>query len=172
MAFRIPNTLKAFNLYLEGNNFAGLAAKLKLPEIKTKKEEHRGAGMDMPRSLMQGIEALECEFTLTEFSADVRAKVGIQNGHNTELVFKGSIGDDSGAGATKPVLVTIRGAIMEDTPSEWESGKKTEDSYKVECKFYELKVDGKEVYYIDQDNMIRRIEGTDYLASQRSDIGF
>ena len=170
MGIQMPKTLHNFNLYVEGEGYAGRVIKGKLPEVKVKKEEHRAGGMDTPLSLDQGIEALECEFTLAEFNAAVRGKVGVRNNHGTQLIFKGSIGDDV-TESDDPVEVTIRGSILEDNVAEWEAGKKTEDSYKIECKSYKLTVKGTVVYDIDIENMKRVINGVDQLSSQRSNIG-
>jgi P2 family phage contractile tail tube protein len=37
--------------------------------------------------------------------------------------------------------------------------------------YYKLTVGGREVYEIDVENMVRRINGVDQLAGIRSDIG-
>ena len=170
-----PYTLKNCNLYIADGavtNYAGRVSSIKLPEIKVKLESYRAGGMDFELSFDQGLERLECEFTLIEFSAAVRRSVAIHKDHNTVLIFKGSIGNDTAAGATQPAQAYIRGLIHTDSPSEWSPGKKTEDNYKVEVRTYELKINGKEIYFIDHKLMIRRINGVDYLKSQRSDIGF
>jgi P2 family phage contractile tail tube protein len=170
MGIQMPKTLKNFNLFVEGEGYAGRVIKGKPPEVKVKKEEHRAGGMDTPLSLDQGLEALECEFTLAEFNAAVRQKVAMRNNHGTQLIFKGAIGDDVTEN-TDPVEITIRGAILEDNVGEFEAGKKTEDSYKVECKSYKLTIKGVVVYDIDIENMKRVINGVDQLASQRANIG-
>jgi P2 family phage contractile tail tube protein len=172
MSYRVPKTAKNFNVFVQGEGMAGVATEIELPEVKVKGVSHRAAGMDFPIILDQGLEQLQFKFTLAEFSAAVKGLVGARNGHNTMITFKGSIGDDSAAGATVPVIANIKGLISEGAPSAWKTGEITGDKFAVDCKFYELLVNGKEVYHIDVDNFVRRIDGVDQTASQKADIGF
>jgi hypothetical protein len=165
----MPKTLKGFNILVDGIGYAGRCSKLKLPELSVKGEEHRGAGMDFARKLDMGMEPMECTFTMTEFSDEIRKLVGKLNGSNTQLTFYGTLNDDESPEST-PVEAKIRCAIHKEAPTEWESGNKTEDEYTCDCKFYQLLVGGEEVYYVDNDNFIRRIGGEDQLQNMRSDL--
>lgn len=165
----MPKTLKGFNVYIDGTGYAGRCSKIKLPEFSVKSEEHRGAGMDFPRKLDLGMEAMECSFTMTEFSDTLKKLVGKLNGANTQLTFLGTLNNDESPEST-PIEAQIRGAIHKEAPTEWESGNKTEDEYTVDVKFYKLLVGGEEVYFIDNDNYIRRIGGEDQLQNMRADL--
>jgi P2 family phage contractile tail tube protein len=85
-------------------------------------------------------------------------------------VFRGTLNDDAST-ATRPVVATLRGALQKIEHGSLEAGKVSEEKFTMDVKFYELKVNGREVYYIDNDNMIRRIGGVDQLESQRGDLG-
>jgi len=171
MAMRIPKTLKNFNCFIEGTGYAGVATEVSLPTIELNADAHRAGGMDMPRKIDLGINEMEAEVTLTEMNADVAGKTCIHNGSNTQMMFRGALNDDESTAAV-PVVAIMRGTVSKYEPSSAKSSEKTEDKFTFSLKFYELKIDGREVFHIDGDNLIRRIDGTDQLESIRSAIGF
>ncbi len=169
-AIQMPKVFKNFNLFIAGEGFAGRVSKVKLPTISVQTEDHKGAGMEFNRKLDMGLEDLECTFTLTEYNDLVNGLVGKRNGSNTLLTFRGSLSDDEST-ATTPVVAQMRGALHKQETGDIEAGGKIETDYTLNCKFYELKIGGQEIYHIDNDNYIRRIQGEDQLASQRGDLG-
>ena len=94
-----------------------------------------------------------------------------------------------GVGHNNPVACTIRGSLAhgngEDTPlvaqlqgmwSEVENpkfkrGEKFEQKITVACKYYKLELGGKVIHEIDIENMVRMVDGKDYLAASRASIG-
>lgn len=169
-SIRMPKMYKNLNIFVEGTGYAGVATKVKLPAISTKTEDHRGAGMEFSRKMNMGLEDLEMSFTMMEYNETVNGLVGKLNGSNTQITFRGTLSDDEST-ATTAVLVNVRGSISKKETGDIEAGGKVETDYTINVKFYEEKVGGKEIFYIDNDNYIHRIEGTDILANQRSDLG-
>ena len=45
MAKQLPAVLKNYNVFVDGDSYAGTAKTIELPEIVKKTEEYRGAGM-------------------------------------------------------------------------------------------------------------------------------
>jgi P2 family phage contractile tail tube protein len=170
MAIQMPKVLKAFNVFVEGVGYAGRAKKFKLPELGSKLEEHRGAGMDFARQMDVGMENLEASLTMAEFSPEILKLVSIYNGSNTQVTLRGAYNDDSSPEAT-PMECKMRGAFHKVAIREHESGTPGEDEYTINLKFIQLTAAGEELYSIDNDNMIRRIGGVDQLESQRAAIG-
>lgn len=166
---RMPFGLRNFSLHINNIGYAGVVTKGKLPDVSIKTEDHRASGMEGNRKLDHGLEDMEATFSLAEFNDGAMKLTGILNGSNTELKFRGALSNDESPNAI-PVEATIKGAIHKSEPGDWESGAKTEANFTVNCKFYELKVDGEEVFHIDNDNLIRRIGGEDQMESIRAAI--
>lgn len=171
MGIRAPYTLKNFNLYVDGISYAGIVDEGTLPKITVKAEEHRAGGMDTPMSIDLGIDKLEISFTLAEMNPEVMSFVGVHNGGTTNLVFRGAANDDSSPGATRPIVATCRGTFTESDSGNWKNGDKTQQKITGNLRYYKLEVDGKLVYEIDVENMIRNVGGTDQLESIRAAIG-
>jgi len=166
---RMPYGLRNFALHINNVGYAGIVTKGKLPDLSIKTEDHRGSGMESNRKLDHGLEDTEVTFSLAEFNDAAMKLTGILNGSNTELKFYGALNNDESSVAI-PVEATIKGAIHKSEPGDWESGAKTETNFTVNCKFYELKIDGEEIYYVDNDNLIRRVDGVDQMESIRNAI--
>jgi len=166
---RMPYGLRNFAMHVTNVGYAGVVTKGKLPDVASKTEDHRASGMDFNRKLDHGLEDLESTFSLAEFNDAIMKQVSTLNASETELKFYGALNDDASPKAIK-VEATLKGAIHKGEPGDWESGGKTETSFTVNCKFYELKIDAEEIYHIDNDNLIRRIDGVDQLESIRAAI--
>lgn len=170
MAVQMPWGVRNFTIHVDGAGFAGRVTKVKLPDISVKKEEHRASGMDSPRQLDHGLEALELTFNSAEFSRILRSKVGILNDAGTAFVIRGTLQNDDNQGESSPVVATCKGAINKVESSELEPGTKTDDTYTVDLKYYKLEIGGEKACEIDIDNYIRFIGNTDQLASMRGDL--
>ncbi len=169
-AIIIPRTLKNFNVFIEGISYAGRVSKGKLPSVSTKTEDHMGGGMEFNRKLDQGLEDLECSFTLTEHNEEIQGLVARRLGSNTLIMFRGALSDDESINATH-VIANIRGSISKNETGDYEATAKVEIDFTVNCKFFSYFIGGKEIYYIDNDNYVRRVFGIDQLAAQRAALG-
>lgn len=65
MAKQLPAVLKNFNVFVDGDSYAGTAKTIELPEIVKKTEDYRGAGMIGDIALDMGFEKLEATITFT-----------------------------------------------------------------------------------------------------------
>lgn len=169
MAIRMPKTLKNFNVFIEGEGFAGVATEIQLPNIEVNEDDHRAGGMDMPRSIDMGLSKLEVTVTLTEVNATVMKTVAVHDGSNKEWKAYGALNDDESTSAD-PTEVIMRGKVTKHEPSAYKSGEKTEDKFTLALKYYKYSVKGDVVYEIDNDNLKRLIGGEDQMESIRSAI--
>ncbi len=168
---KIPYTLKNFNLFVDGNNYAGLVEEATPPKISIKNEEHRAGGMDGPIPLDMGMEEFSLEMTIAENNADLLKATGILNAKETQFTLRGAMNNDASPGDTKAIVVNGRGGISEADLGSWKSGDKTQLKLTAKLKAYKLTIDGDVIYDIDFMTMKRVINGTDQLESQRGAIG-
>jgi P2 family phage contractile tail tube protein len=161
--------LRNFNLSVDGVGYAGKVEELTLPKLTVKTEDHRAGGMDMPLEIDMGMEKLECDFTLSEYSTDAIEKFGFRTSGAIPLTFRGAAQDDTGT--TVAVTVKVMGFIKEIDMGNWKSGEKATMKMSVACKTYVFMEDQLEVVNIDVENMVRLIGGEDQLQPIRGALG-
>ncbi len=165
----IPETLANTNLFVDGVSFQGDVPSLTLPKLTLKTEEHRAGGMDIGIELDTGMEKMESNFTTTGVRKESLKFFGLADGNAFNGTFRGSFKGQRGA--TKAVVVTLRGLLKELDMGDWKAGDKAEVKHGIAVTYYKLEVGGELIYEIDPIGMKRVINGTDQLASQRSDLG-
>jgi len=170
MGIKMPKTLKNFNARVNGNSYAGVATAVQLPTVEVNTDDHRAGGMDFPRKIDMGLNALEATFTVAEMDPVLAGQVGVIDGSSRMWTFKGALNDDESPAAVQ-VVATMVGSVTKYEPSEGKAGEKTEDKYTMSLKYYELSIDGETIYKIDNDNLIRIVRGVDQMESIRAAIG-
>src|SRR5690625_2663673 len=90
----LPQKLKNFNLFNEGQSYLGKAATVTLPNLTAQMEEWRGAGMDAPVDIDLGMEKLEMEWTAGGWLPDALKQFGVLNASGVGLRFTGAIQAD------------------------------------------------------------------------------
>lgn len=163
----LPKILRNFNLMLDGTSFAGICTEVVLPKLNIKEEDHQGGGHDMPVPVDMGMEKMELSFTMAEHHAAVYRSFGLRDGQGVSAVFRGAKVDDK---TVESYVVTVRGRVNEVDPGTAGVGNKNEMRSRMSLLFYEVKMKGAELVYIDVLNMIRRINGKDVLADIREAI--
>lgn len=164
----IPKVLKGFNLFVDGQGYAGLVEELTLPKLSLKRDDLYNGGMDAPIDLEMGMDKLECDFTLSEYNDAVIKQFGLRDGAQVPLTLKGGLDDETGV---VPVVVTLRGAWKDLDMGSWKSGDKPTLKVSVSLRYYKLSVAGSDLVEVDVENMVRVIDGADQLADMRAAIG-
>ena len=164
---QLPRVLKAFNTYIDGESYAGRADTLTLPALALALESHRAAGMDAPISLDMGMEEMTSTIVLSDYSERIIPLIGRPD---IPLVFRGAA-QAQGQNAV-PVVVNMRGMLSSLEFSEWAPGTKSTKTLTYSLTYFRFRQNDVELAEIDIINMVRRIGGTDQLASQRAALGF
>jgi hypothetical protein len=164
----IPKVLKGFNLFVDGQGYAGLVEDITLPKLSLKREDLYNGGMDAPIDLEMGMDKLECDFTLSEYSEAVIKQFGLSNGAQVPLTLKGGLDGETGV---TPVVVTLRGAWKDLDMGNWKAGDKPTLKASVSLRYYKLTIGGTDLVEVDVENMVRVIDGVDQLAPMRDAIG-
>jgi hypothetical protein len=164
----IPKVLKGFNLFVDGVGYAGLVEDVTLPKLSLKRDDHYNGGMDAPVDLEMGMDKLECDFTLSEYSDAIIKQFGLRNGAQVPLTMRGGLDNESGV---IPVVVTLKGAWKDLDMGSWKAGEKSTLKAMVSLRYYKLAIGGTDLVEIDVENMVRIIDGVDQLAPMRDAIG-
>jgi len=165
----IKDVLRNLNLFVDGRGYAGRVAEVELPKLTIKTSEYRAGGMDMPVEIDMGMEKLEATITLNSYDPDVLAAFGLAPGKHVPLTVRGALTDEDGT--EKAVVVNFRGQIKEIDKGTWKPGEDATLKFSVALRYYKLEHDGRLIYEIDPENMIRVIDGVDQLAARRAALG-
>ena len=163
----LPKTLKNFNLFIEGEGYAGRVEELTLPKLSRKMEEYRGGGLNGDIEIDLGMEKLEMEFTLREYSREVLNQWGVCDTAGVGLRFLGAAVRDDSTCETDSIEVVIRGRWRELDFDTSKSGEMSTLKVMVAATYYKYLVNGDEVIEIDHINMIEKVNGQDRLEEQR-----
>lgn len=160
---------KNLNLFVDGKGFAGQIEEFNPPKLAIKVEEFRAGGMDSSIDLKMGLEKMECDFSLIQYSKDVLALFGLAAGNTVPLVAREAL--ESFDGTVTPVIHTMRGRIREVDPGTSKSGEKSSLKFTMSLTYYKLQHGNTVVQEIDVQNMIHFVNGVDVLAAQRAALG-
>ena len=166
---QIPRVLKNFSLFVDGRGLAGTVSTLTLPTLTTKMEEYRGGGMDAPVEIDMGMEILEASFELFDYDENVLSLYGLADGAATQVTARGALRRDGEAAVA--MVVNMTGVIKEMDPGDWQAGEQTTMTCSMALRYLKITIGGREVVEIDKVNMIRRVNGSDQLATIRTAIG-
>jgi P2 family phage contractile tail tube protein len=166
MAAQLPRQLKAFNLYYDGESFAGRCDTLTLPPMAFVTEEHRAGGMDAPVELEMGMEAMVASFVLSDYSPRLMSLLGQAE---IPLVARGAV--QSQGKAAESVVVNMRGMLKNQEAAEWAPGTKSTNTFTYSLSYFRFRQNDVELAEIDIINMVRNFGGVDQLASLRAAIG-
>ncbi|MDR6469545.1 P2 family phage contractile tail tube protein [Paraburkholderia graminis] len=166
----LPKKLKNFNLFQNGENFAGQIAEVTPPKLTRKMEAYRGGGMNGPIDIDQGQEGIVLEWTAGGFMRSVCAQYGITKHDGVQLRFAGGYrAEDS----TKhdSIEIVVRGRHKELDFGNGKPGDDTAFKVSTTCSYYKLTINGETVIEIDLINMVENVNGEDLLADLRKAIG-
>lgn len=165
----IPEILNQCVMFLDGVSFSGDVPTMTPPKVTEKTEEYRGGGMSGSVDLPIGLEKMEASWTTNGIRKESLKFFGLADRTACNVVFRASFKDQKGR--SKPVKVTLRGALKEIDMGDLEAGKKSEIKHAMAVTYYKLEIDGRVMYEIDVANMIQVINGVDQLAADRAALG-
>lgn len=163
---KLPRQLKAFNMYQDGDSYAGRCDTFTLPALAFLMEEHRAGGMDAPIELELGMEAMRATFVVSDNDDKLFKLMGQSN---IPIALRGAVqaqGKDPEA-----VVVNLRGMLISKEDSEWVPGQKSTTTYTMALQFFRYRQDAVELCEIDIINMVRKFGGEDQLKKLRTAIG-
>lgn len=163
---KLPRVLKAFNLYIDGEGYAGRADAITLPPLTFVKEDHRAGGMDAPKGIELGMEKLVLSMVVSDLDPRILGRLGVDG---LPLVARGSV-QEQGHEA-EAVNVTMKGDWQGLEFGEWRPGSKSTLTLTADLDYFRYRQNDVEYVEIDVVNMVRSIFGVDQLARHRANIG-
>ncbi|MEJ1398772.1 MAG: phage major tail tube protein [Candidatus Sedimenticola sp. (ex Thyasira tokunagai)] len=166
----MPKKIKNFNMFIEGEGFAGRVDEVTLPKLSRKMEGFRAGGMNAEVDVDQGMEKLETEISLGEIPRSVLNLFGVTDASGVKLRFRGAMQADDGTG-TDAIEIVMMGRFSEIDPGSAKAGDDTQLKLSATLAYYRYSVNGEDVIEIDVLNMIEKVDGVDRLQEQRDAIG-
>lgn len=166
----LPSKLKGFNLFHNGENFAGKIAEVTLPKLTRKMEDYQGGGMSGPVKVDFGQEGIQIEWTGGGFLKSVLQQYGALKHDAVLLRFAGGYqAEDSDT--YDAIEIVVRGRHQEIDPGTAKAKEDTAFKVTTVASYYKLSVNGETIIEIDFVNMIENINGTDLMQALRTAIG-
>lgn len=166
----LPNALKNFNAFNDGQSFMGIVEEIKLPKLSRKFEDFRGGGMDGEVGIDMGSEKLEIEQVCGGFCAAAYKAFGMTKANGVLIRFAGAYQRDD-TGEVQAVEVVVRGRHQEIDGGDAKVGDKGKTTIKSRLTYYKLVADGQELIEIDLLGFLFKVNGKDMLADQRKAVG-
>lgn len=170
MAKQLPAVLKNFNVFVDGDSYAGLAKTIELPELVKKTEEYRGAGMIGDIALDMGFEKLEATITYTGIDRRHFAQLAKCGVSDLPIRFIGAYErQDTCAHVTREIY--MRGSLTELPLGEMELGSINEQELKYNLTYLKIIDDNAVMLELDLVNGVCVIAGIDKTAEINNMLG-
>lgn len=166
----LPNILKNFNLFTDGESLMGVAEEIVLPKLARKMEEYQGGGMPIPIDIDLGNQKIEFDWTCAGSVFDLVKQYGASKASAKLLRFAGAYQRDD-TEAVQAVEIVVRGRHSEMDFGSQKIGSANKTKIKTTCSYYKLTVDGTVLIEIDGPAMIFIVDGVDMMDAQRKAIG-
>ncbi|MEN3787390.1 phage major tail tube protein [Aeromonas veronii] len=169
----LPRKVKQLNIFIDGTNWIGEAEDFTFAKLSRKFESYRGGGMPGAVNIDMGLDdsALDTEFTMGGYNAEIIGKMGSSKIDGVMLRFAGSIQRDDIA-EVQPVEIVTRGRMKEIDWGTAKVGDNSQAKVSMVNTYYKLTINGQVIHEIDLVNMIEiGPDGIDRMAEHRKAIG-
>ncbi|AMR77295.1 phage major tail tube protein [Cupriavidus nantongensis] len=166
----LPRKLKDFNLFNDGESYAGDVPELTLPKLSRKMEEYRAGGMPGPIEIDFGNELIVLEWTAGGVLESALKQYGLATHNGALLRFSGAYQSEDSE-EVDSVDVVVRGRHKEIDFGNAKPAEDTQHKYTTTCSYYKLTVNGETLIEIDIPNRIVMVGGVDRYARIRKAIG-
>lgn len=167
----LPQKLKNFRVFNDGQDYLGIASEIELPKLKMAGEEYRGSGMLAPVDIDLGLEKLEMSATYGGLVVGVLRQFGLTRVDGAMLRFVGAYQGDSTATQATAAELVVRGRHMELDPGNAKAGEDTEWKVNSTLAYLKWTINGAVEVEIDVINNVYMIGGTDRMAAVRAILG-
>ena len=162
-----PRTIRDFSVFIDGFGYGGRATEAKLPELKLQTANHRGSGMDAPVEIDMGMEALSAEVTLAEWRPELITMFGTTQRFTLRPAQMGQ--DDYSA---DEIICGLGGRFTVVNFADLKPGNDVPMKLTAAVDFFEMEMNGTQLFKIDVKAGVRIIGGIDQLAEKRRAMGF
>lgn len=171
MANNVRRAINA-NVYIDGESYLGRAEEINLPLIKTKDGDHVALGMIGDLDYPTGFEKMEMDVKWNSIYPEVYKKIAnVYTGLNLQIRSSSEIWEGNTRVNQEGVVIYVKAR-----PKEFgQLGIKARDNMDVPSKYsvtyYKLEINGEEIFELDLEAMIYKVNGEDMMALYRSHLG-
>ncbi|MFG0835508.1 phage major tail tube protein [Aeromonas bivalvium] len=168
----LPRKLKHCNIFMDGENWIGIAEDYTPAKLGQKLEAYRGGGMMGSANIHMGLEdgSLDTSFTFGGAEAALVKRMGLAKIDGVALRFAGSFQRDD-TGEVVAVEIVQRGRFKDLDRGTYKSGDNTQTKVNMVNTYYKETMNGVDLVEIDLLNMIWIVDGVDMMAEHRKAIG-
>lgn len=166
----LPAKLKNWNVFSQGENYAGKASEIELPPLKIKTESFRNAGMLSELDADMGLEKMEMTTKFGGLVVGILRQFGLTGVDGAMLRFNGAYQEDVAGGVVAAELV-VRGKHVELDPGTAKAGDNTEWTVKSTLSYLRWTIQGRVEVEIDILANVFIVDGVDRMAEIRQALG-
>ena len=172
MSNQIPEKLINVRVYKDGNVLLGVAD-VELPSIEFLTDTVSGAGIagEVDSPVMGHTKSMSVKIKFRTVTAN---SILLHRPESHHLDIRGSLQfNDAGTGklVTKAVKVVLKSIPKSGSLGKMEMGKPQDVEHELEVTYLKMDFDGVEALEVDKFNYIFRVQGEDFLAAVRKDLG-
>ncbi len=169
---KIPEKLINFAVYNEGAELLGVADAT-LPSLEYMTDSVSGAGIagELDSPVVGHFKSMSVGLKFRTITGNV-AELAAPRAHQLDL--RGSIqmyDSASGTYIPTPVKVVVMASPKKAALGKFDVGKPQDSETELEISYLKMWLDGQEVVEIDKYNYLCVIDGVDYLAAVRDNLG-
>ncbi|OON39772.1 phage tail protein [Izhakiella australiensis] len=156
------NTLRAWTFFRQGVRIQG-AHEFTPPVLSITKTDVRTGAQDAPIPVDDGMEAMSCQIKFYGIDSDMLASFGFTGGGPSRFTaYQGYLGNGISLGTKEE----IEGFVTTVTPDARGNSALAEKAMTVDIAvtYYRQTFNGKELFEIDPQRFVRRVNGVDTLA--------
>lgn len=172
MSNPVPERLINYRAYLEGGALAGVAT-VELPDIEAMTDTVSGAGIagEIDSPILGHFGSMTSTITFRTITDD-GMRLSAQKSHALEFRGSQQVYDAAnGTYFTVPVRVAMRAIPKRTGLGSLEVGSTTDSENEFELTYLKIVIDNVDRIEIDKYNFKYVVNGVDYLASVRDDLG-
>lgn len=168
----LPRKLKHLNMFLDGDNWAGIIESFTPASLARKTEAYRGGGMPGGVKIDMGYEddALDTQAVIGGFDERVLRHHAKETLDGLQVRLLGSYQRDD-TGEVVEVEIVQRGRILNDDQGEQKTGDNNQNTISFANTYYKVTVNGEVVREIDLVAMIDKVGNEDRMEKHRTAIG-
>ncbi len=165
-------TLYNANVYVNGENFAGIAEEITTPDLKPKMTDHKPLSGIGSFELPTGLDKMSMKIKWNFISPDVLTNAAdFYTSQDVMIRANADIWDNGSRVESQPVTAFVRG-LSKNLPA---IALKHQDNPDIEtelsCTGYKLEYNGKVLFEVDFFAQVYIVDGVDKMADYRANLG-
>jgi P2 family phage contractile tail tube protein len=161
MAGKLPQIFMGMNLFVKGKSWQSAVTKFQpsIPKPITKEINSPGmlGAMDVNTSKWSKPEPT---ITIQGYHAELLGMVGDPDSVDEPITLLGVVGENE----LTTIEFELTGLWKDTELGEWADDANAENTFKIVPQVYSMKIEGKEVLYLDYERRIARVNGKDVSA--------